>query len=423
MIKLKAKTNPSSLPTETFVNRLMVFELSVGGHYPEYIAHLINYWHEQPKSRQLVVIVSPKFIQQHGDVVDLAKKYSWDQVKVTSISQDEYANLKPFNTGINRNLRAWQEFRLLLKYASKYKSNHVFIPYFDTLQIAITLNKSLPFTYSGIYFRPSFYYNNLAKHHSSWRDRVQYWREKLTLSLVLKKPELKTLFCLDSLAVKYINQLSSESKAVYLPDPIQIHPNLELNIEQLRANLGIDPWRQVYLLAGGIGKRKGLDKILDSISLLNSELCHKFCLLIVGSIEENYYQYCLNKAEQLTNSLPVQIVFKNQYILESEFQQNIELSDVVLAPYQRHIGMSAILTRAAISQKPVLASDYGLMGEITRRYRLGIAINSAKASEIAEGLTKFLTQPPAIYCDPDLMKQYAEQNTPAKFKNTLFQHI
>ena len=81
MIKLKAKTKPPLLPTETFVARLMVFELSVGGHYPEYIAHLINYWHEQPRSRQLIIVVSPKFIQQHSDVVDLAKKYSRDSGK------------------------------------------------------------------------------------------------------------------------------------------------------------------------------------------------------------------------------------------------------------------------------------------------------------------------------------------------------
>ncbi|MEM8718399.1 MAG: glycosyltransferase [Cyanobacteria bacterium P01_G01_bin.39] len=423
MIKLKTELKKSSLPDANTVEKLMVLELSVGGHYPEYIAHLIDHWQKQQKPRQLVLVVSPLFLKQHRDVVDLAKKYQPDQVIVITISAAEYEKLKPFDTGINRNLRAWQEFQLLLKYARKFQANHVFIPYFDTLQIALIFNKSLPFTYSGIYFRPSFYYDNLVGHHSSRQDKFQHWREKITLSLVLKKPELKTLFCLDSWAIKYINQLSRESKAVYLPDPVQIHPNSVSNIEQFKSNLGIEASRQVHLLAGGIGKRKGLDKILDSICFLNSELCQRLCFLVVGPIEESYYQECLEKVRQLTSKLPIQIIFKNQHILETEIQKYFQICDVVLAPYQRHVGMSAILTRAAIARKPVLAPNYGLMGEITRRYRLGIAINSTQIPEIAEGLTKFLTESPTTYCDFDLMQQYAEQNTPEKFTSIIFQHI
>ena len=401
----------------------MLFELSVGGHYPEYIAHLIYHWHQRQAAQQLLVVVSPPFIQQHQEVVNLAQKYEQDRVKIIAIAQAEYAQLKSFNTALNRNLRTWQEFQIMRSYALKLEADRVFIPYIDSLQIPLILNPSLPFTYSGIYFRPSFHYHNLVNHSVSWQDRFQSWREKLTLSLLLKQRQLKTLFCLDPIAIEPIDRLSSQSKAVYLADPVQIHPDLGTDIGQLKSSLAIEPARQIYLLAGCIGKRKGLDKVLDAIALLPPELCQKFCFLVVGPIEASYYQQCLQIANRLTSNLPIQIIFKNQHILEVEIQQYFQLADVVLALYQRHVGMSAILTRAAIAQKPVLATDYGLMGEITRRYQLGLTVNSTDISAIAQGLTVFLTESRDSYCDLELMKQYAAQNTPEKFTNTIFQYI
>ena len=423
MLKVeKQKKNSSLLNSKTTTN-VMLFELSVGGHYPEYISHLINYWWEQKIAGELYIVVSPQFFEQHSDVTKLGEKLNSEVIKFISITPEEFTKLKPFNSGINRNIRAWQEFQLIRNYAVKLKPHHVFLPYFDTRQILIIIGQRLPCTYSGIYFRPSFHYEHFANYHPSWRDKLQHWREKITLSRVLKDSQLKTLFCLDPFAIEYINKINNKEKAVYLPDPVKVHSNSSSNLEQFKSSLGIDLSRQVHLLFGGLGRRKGLDKLLEAIALLPKDLGKKLCILIVGSMAEDYYQEIQEIISQITITLPIQIITKNKYIPETEIQNYFELADVVLAPYQRHVGMSGILNRAAVAQKPVLSSDYGLMGEITRRCKLGLAVDSIQVMAIVEGLTKFLTESPDKYCDFSLMKKYTEQNTPQKFASTIFQHI
>ena len=107
----------------------------------------------------------------------------------------------------------------------------------------------------------------------------------------------------------------------------------------------------------------------------------------------------------------------------SEIQQYFQLADVVLALYQRHVGMSGILIRAAAANKPVLATNYGLMGEITRRYKLGIDLNARDPQAIAKGLTEFLSNPPTTFADAHFMQQFARQNSAVNFASTIFQTL
>lgn len=54
---------------------LMVFELSCGGHYPKYVAHLVRYWDEKKYQGNFAVVVSPQFRQRHSDVANLPDNY------------------------------------------------------------------------------------------------------------------------------------------------------------------------------------------------------------------------------------------------------------------------------------------------------------------------------------------------------------
>jgi glycosyltransferase involved in cell wall biosynthesis len=85
--------------------------------------------------------------------------------------------------------------------------------------------------------------------------------------------------------------------------------------------------------------------------------------------------------------------------------------------------MSAILVRAAAAQKPVLSSNYGLMGEMVKRYRLGLTVDASVPAEIAKGLTQFLISSPKEFCDLSSMKAFAEQNSAEKFASTVFRYI
>ncbi len=403
--------------------RILLFDLSGGGHHPAYIMHLIRYWGEREISGYLDIVVLPKFIHRHSDVVEMAEKYGQNRVKFVPITPAEAKSMAPRLNLLSRKRLAFQEWCLLCKYAELLKATHGLLMYFDTYQLPILLARRPPCLLSGIYFRPTFHYGDFEHYTPSWNERLRQWREKHHLSLVLRQPWLKTIFCLDPFVVKYFDQFKTQAKAVYLPDPVQIYRNSELEPEKLWKNLGINSSRKVFLLFGALNRRKGLYKLFDAIRLLPPELCQKFCLLLVGSISSKDKSPVQAQIEQLTQSLPVQIVTHDQFVGEWEIQAYFQIADFVLAPYQRHVGMSGILLLAAASQKPVLSSDYGLMREIVRRYELGLTVDSSVPEKISKGLTRFLEEDSEKLGNRTKMKSFAEQNSAEKFASVILQHL
>jgi glycosyltransferase involved in cell wall biosynthesis len=120
---------------------------------------------------------------------------------------------------------------------------------------------------------------------------------------------------------------------------------------------------------------------------------------------------------------PIQIVECYDFVRDEDVSGYFELADIVLAPYQRHVGMSGILLLAAAAGKPVLSSNYGLMGELVRRYHLGLTVNSTILSEITEGLVRCLLEAPEGLGDRTKMRSFVEQNSAKHYASTIFQYL
>jgi glycosyltransferase involved in cell wall biosynthesis len=294
---------------------------------------------------------------------------------------------------------------------------------FDRIFSRLVMGVKPPCPISGIFFRPTLHYSKFANYAPSPIERIWQWREKFVISRILCSAYFKNLFCLDPLAVEYLEQFPKTTEVLHLPDPVQIYDSSESHLETLRENLDIDSGRKVFLLFGSLGKRKGIYQLLEAIRTLPPDLCQKLCLLLIGPIEPPEKEKFKSCITEISQSLPVQIVNRHEFIVDQNIQPYFQIADAIITPYQRHVGMSAILVRAAAAKKPVLSSDYGLMGEITRRYSLGLTVDSAVPNEIAKGLTHFLLESPASLCDRVKMMEFAAQNTAEKFANTIFQHL
>jgi glycosyltransferase involved in cell wall biosynthesis len=403
-------------------DRLMLFDLSIRGHHPNYIQQLVEYWNTNCVSGRLEVVVSPKFLEEHSDVVDLANHLERrEEIRFTAISSQEEAGLKPRNSFINRTQRAFQELNLLRKYAALVNATHCLIMYFDPYQIPLALGYKLPYySFSGIYFRPTFHYAEFSNYQPSWKERLQQWREKITLARVLNHPNCHRLFCLDPFAVQYL-QNRGKNQVVHLSDPVTIYQRESTQIFKLKTKLGIELGRQVFLLFGALTERKGIYQLLDAVSLLPSDLCKQLCVLVVG--ESGLVASLEKRIAALCQAKPVQIVRQYEFLPEQDVPAYFDLADVVLAPYQRHVGMSGILLWAGAAQKPVLSSNYGLMGELVKQYELGLAVDSTMPSEITQGLTQLLTESPANVGDRQKMQQFAEQNSSETYARVIFQSI
>ncbi|NJR50268.1 MAG: glycosyltransferase [Leptolyngbyaceae cyanobacterium CSU_1_3] len=399
----------------------MLFELSVGGHYPGYIQHLVRHWRERQLSGHLDVIVSPQFLEQHGDVVEEAGDRS--EIRFRAIAPQEDAALSSRSSGRTRAIRSFQEWQLIRQYATLLKADHCLIPYFDTRQLPLALGATLPCSFSGIYFRPTFHYPTFEEYVGSSKDWIQRSREKFLLGRVLANPQLQTLFCLDPFVLKHLDQFHTSTKAVYLPDPVQIYSHSPEITAHLKVELGIEAHRKVFLLFGALDGRKGIQQLLTATATLSPENCQKLCLLLVGPIDPQEKPSIDSQIAEIQRSRPVQILHVNRFVIDREIQPYFQLSDVILAPYQRHVGMSAILVRAAAAQKPVLSSNYGLMGEMTRRHQLGLAIDSTDPQAIADGISFLLQTSSAQVGDRSKMQAFAAQNSAQRFADVIFETI
>jgi glycosyltransferase involved in cell wall biosynthesis len=397
--------------------KIMLFDLSVRGHHPSYIQHLIKYWQDKKMSGQLDIVVSPKFFKEHADVVTLSS----ENVKFMAITDEEEANLNSRKSKIKRNLRNFKEWKIYTKYAEHLQASHSLLMYFDTYGLPLAWGVKSPCPFSGIYFRPTFHYNEFTGYQPSWKDRVQESRERFLLSRILGNKQLQTLFSLDPFAVKHLNKFNSHVNTVHLPDPVEKLKVSEIQPSTIKENLGVEPGRQIFLLFGAITARKGIYQLLESLLLLPSEVCQKLCLLIVGE------SGIKNELEKLIANIcqvkPIQIIRRYEFIPDSEIQTYFQLTDFVLAPYQRHVGMSGILLLGAAAQKPVLSSNYGLMGEMVRRYQLGLTVDTTKPAEIASGLTRLLLKSPQGLCNHTQMSLFVQENSVERFANAIFEHL
>ena len=412
--------NQNNLKT---AERIMLLEMSVGGHYPSYINHLISYWCEHKLVGSLDIVVSPQFFEQHADVVANADKNGGEYINFVSISTQEKDSLKPRTSSINRCWRYFQEWNLLCKYAKEIQATHCLIMMIDVFQFPLAFGQKSPCPVSGIYFRPSFHYRYFTNYQVTHQNTWQQWREKFILYLALKNQQLKNIFCLDPFAIKHIEKFSSRVKAVYLPDPVKIVPQDNFEVAHFKAQLEINPGRKIFLLLGQLNRRRGIYQLLEAIKLLPSILCEKLCLVLIVNGDDIEARQIESQIQSICQSQPVQIIRNYQYVTDQEVYLYHQLTDVVLAIHQKHIGMSGSLVLAAAYQKPVLSSNYGLMGEIVTQYNLGLTIDSTIPQEITRGLQQFLSTPSDSIGNRNKMKEFAQQNSSDNFASTIFKGL
>jgi glycosyltransferase involved in cell wall biosynthesis len=405
--------------------RLMLFDLALGGHHGNYIQHSIDRAYQQGFRGAIDIVVLPQFAEIHQDTVAAIDRAKQPQlaIELVAISAAEASALGSRDSGMSRARRNVREWQLFCKYAQALQTTHALIMYLDTCELPLVMGLRSPCPFSGIYFRPTFHYQMFANYHPDFKSKLQQWRERLTWTRILNHPQLKTVFCLDPFAVTALAAQHPDKQVVHLADPVQPYPAVSSDLATVKTKLGIAADRQVLLLFGGLDGRKGIYQLLEAIQLLPPEVCEHFCLLLVGQPHPTDQVNIHQKITALRQNQSLQAIEHYEFIPEADVPTYFQLADAVLAPYQRHVGMSGILLLAAAAGKPVLSSDYGLMGELARRYQLGLVVDSTKPTEIAKALTTFLSVSPQTLCNPSQMKLFAEQNSIDLYASNIFEHL
>ncbi|MBX3010679.1 MAG: glycosyltransferase [Caldilineaceae bacterium] len=315
----------------------------------------------------------------------------------------------------------WAEWQLFCRYANLTQATQSLVMYLDRFQLPLALGLPVSLLVSGIYFRPKLHYSQLPGTTTSFKQQCQQQRERLLWRRAFRHPRFQTLFCLDALAVAPLQALTQQRPVLHLPDPVASNTVDSASAVHLtKAALGIAEHRHLFLLFGVLDSRKGIYQLLDALRLLPDTALSKLAILFVGPIAQRDTARFSQQCEAVRTAKPaVQLLVWDRYIHEEEIQPFFTLADVILAPYQQHVGMSGIVVRAAAARKPLLAAQYGLMGAIVRQHQLGLTLDTTQPAQIAAGITEYLERSVTDQFDPDAASNFATANTPARFVEVL----
>jgi glycosyltransferase involved in cell wall biosynthesis len=388
---------------------ILLFEPDSSGHHPGYLYHLIIHFLENDYHFNLVVLVAPDFFEKHPQII---QKSISPRVKWLKFSDSEF-NIWQEIKSKSVTKRSFFEWKLLRKYIVETKSAHVFLMYIDYLQIALLTQKALPCPVSGILFRPTLV--NYPSH--SLKVMINSWRKNLTLKYFVKNKSLDSLFILDPFATEYIQQNWETNKVKFLPDPVQVYPTAN-SVEELKIELKIKPNRKVFLIFGFLDSRKGISEVMEAILHISKTESSKGTLLIVGPWEESERKKFDLGIDKILQSSDFQIIIKDEFIQDEDIQSYFEVSDYILALYAKHIGMSAIMVRAAAAQKPFLTHNFGLMGKVVTENQLGMIVEN----DLAQKMEMLLSENKEVG-DKEKMKEFAELNSAENYAKVILEHL
>ncbi|MEA5139266.1 glycosyltransferase [Arcicella rigui] len=389
--------------------KILLFEPDASGHHSDYLfALLINYY-QQNYSFDLTVLVAPDFLEKHPKIVE---QTSSEQIRWMYLNNEEATALKNVPSVLKRANLEWKIFN---QYAASVNAVYGFLMYIDYFQLTLIRNQQSFCPVSGIFFRPTLVNYTSA----SLKERLNYWRKNIMLKYVVKSKTLDSLFTLDTYAADFIRTHWQTDKVKYLPDPLHIYPVHE-KPQTTKQSLGITDERKVFLIFGFLDSRKGVSKVLEVIQKLSPNQAKKGCLLIVGGWEATEKQ----RFEVLKNSInnDFQIVTLSTFIPKEDIQLYFEASDYILALYDKHIGMSGIMVRAAAAQKPLITYNFGLMGKIASSKQLGIVVDENLEEDLFQKMS-FLLENTDTIGDTQQMKAYAEINQDVNYAKAIFEQF
>ena len=404
---------------------ILVFESKLEGHYSDYIRHLVQHVHRQNVPIKLTFLVHPEF-----------KARFWDAIKSECEESHECVDLIPFgprehalcvHKGLPQWIRSLFQWFTMMKYLRRTGAVHGHFLYIDTLQLAFALKLRVPKgrTLSGILFRPTVHYGQLWQTPSNFRQHIRNYRKTALYKRMLKHPALSAIFSLDSYFAEYAAQSFKQGDKIRaLPEPGLFPQDLATYRPSDIIDCAVPEDRICFLLFGGLAARKGVLQVIEAVGMLDSKIASKTAIIFAGKLHDDVRTEFRERWGQLTSESPeIWIHLENRYINPAEITDLIIRSDVVLAPYQHHVGSSSVLLWAAGAQKPVIIQEYGLIGALARDYKLGFVVDATKPQAIADAIQACVEGDVTDFCDTESMKQFAELRTPKHFAKTIFNGI
>ena len=391
---------------------IVVMDLYHRGHHRSYIEMVCRHWVDGGYKGTLHVLVNSSFVLAHPQFVSWVDSLRERGLRLCVLP--EVCEI-PDSSGLSGLLRANTAHERAIKEALSYQPEHILCMFFDHAQLAIRRLDNLlrGVSVSGILFRPT-----LHEPATSIGSRISRFRKQLFLKRAIKSTCFNTLFSLDPDAVDSINGLVRKEIATFLPDGTDLLKP-DVSPAELRAELDIPSSQKVLLLFGALSTHKGVVVALKSLSFLSPTIRQQVTLVLAGKVDSSEREMIIQHIEAAKQDGPVILV--DEFVSEERMTAMFDMADIVLAPYQFHVGSSGVLIRAASASKPVVGSDYGMVGRTIKRHSLGATVDSTSAADIAQGIERILQT--EQWEAKDSAKDFVNLNSSSQFANTLLERL
>jgi len=351
------------------------------GHNLGHIQNILRFLERNPPKDEYIFLLNPD-AQKIPSI-----KITATNVKIIFFTEAEFA---PFNLGMNLIKSTQIIWKHINRYAIEYQADKVIMMMLDMFQHTIGSSR-FPCQLSGILFNP--YPRVIAQDatlSSKHKSSITKARKLFTSWWMCRNTQLKNVFIFnDRKTIINMNKTLGTTIFTYLPDPVYEYPTRKGLI--IREKYGIASHKKILLAFGFIDTKKNVVNLLKALQQLNVEDAANICLLVVGKIHGEHNDALMTAFKEAQNNRPeLQVEFESRFVDDDEMEAYVGQSDVVSVAYINFFSSSGVIGLAARHNKPVLATKFGVVGDLTREYNLGITVDGFNPKEIKQAILTFL---------------------------------
>jgi hypothetical protein len=128
--------------------------------------------------------------------------------------------------------------------------------------------------------------------------------------------------------------------------------------------------RSGCIVFGSLAPRKGVDLLADAVCLEPGSQ-----EVVLAGPSAPGYERTLDRLAADMRRAGAWVERFDRRLSDKEALELLAGARCVVLPYPRHLGMSRVLLEAAVVGTPVVVHDFGLLGHLVRRHRLGLAVD------------------------------------------------
>lgn len=300
------------------------------------------------------------------------------------------------NKKVNLIQRCYYNYKLWvgLKKLSKISGiRHILFIELDSFLLYLLFVFNRKYSISGILYKPYDFRNKLT---------IKESIKKLFLHILLLKSNVKTVFVLDEFFLNFRNT-KERKKVKYLPDPSPLYPV----VPDDRVLQIFTKKKYSLLFFGYIEERKGIFQALDALKHLPGEM-GPVRFIFAGRIDPDISERIQLKVKEVEPV--IEFVFLDKFLTEPEVAAMFLYSDLILAPYQNHVGSSGIINIAARYHKPIITQNTNLIGDLIVKYELGTGVNTLNPHDISNAIVQAMQQTPDQVKLDEYLRIHSEEN-------------